>query len=252
MAHSTRFNRRRWIVFFSFVAGLDLAAPAFAQDALDIVRLGDGSYVRGTIVERVEGVHVIIKTILGEVRTVPFSTITYAGRADDAASSERTTRVRFTSEAEGLTAHELAGTSQFSVRTYRTFGQVQSASYRPLCMAPCEMEVPRGTYRFGISVGDGDTQMADGGPFNLMDPATLDLEYKSRNGYRIAGWLLAGAALLVPVVTMAVVPNDTVSGAETVSATLVGSAVAGLLALPFILFNDHIAVTEVEPGGVRF
>lgn len=48
-------------------------ADAVAQraPASEIVELRDGSFVRGVIVERVEGSHLVVQTVTGELRRIP-------------------------------------------------------------------------------------------------------------------------------------------------------------------------------------
>ena len=61
------------------VLGLILLAPGGAIAQSDVVRTSDGSFVRGTIVERVEGSHVTVQTVGGELRRFDLREVTYAG-----------------------------------------------------------------------------------------------------------------------------------------------------------------------------
>lgn len=59
---------------------LVLACPALTHaQADDIVELRGGSFVRGTIVERIEGSHVVVQTPNGELRRFELAQVTYAG-----------------------------------------------------------------------------------------------------------------------------------------------------------------------------
>lgn len=255
-------SARPWLSLF-FALGVMLVglSPSLAASAPDIVRLKDGSFVRGTIVERVEGDRVIIETVTGELRTISFGDISFAGPVDGAGtapsappSSASTVPVRFTSALDKLIAYELTGSAHGMTWGYGWSGYTRVDAFRPLCMAPCTIEVPRGTYTFGIAVEDGTARRASGGPFNVDAETTFDLEYESREGYRITGWVLFAAA---EVAALAVIASplaaDDIADVDYGPPLIIGTSLAlgGLLTLPLIMFNDHLEVNEVG-SGVRF
>lgn len=83
----------------------DTSSPrssAHAHTLKDIVRLSDGSFVIGTIVEKVADERVIIETASGELRTIEMASVSYAGPRDAEAQEERVER----SDNEAVTASE--------------------------------------------------------------------------------------------------------------------------------------------------
>ncbi|HEY4103317.1 MAG TPA: hypothetical protein VGM44_05470, partial [Polyangiaceae bacterium] len=64
------------------------AAPAPAAAAPDLVRLKDGSMLRGTIAELKPNDFVTIVLITGETRKIPFANVDYAGSASGAPGAQ--------------------------------------------------------------------------------------------------------------------------------------------------------------------
>ncbi|MBZ0120077.1 MAG: hypothetical protein K8H88_24015 [Sandaracinaceae bacterium] len=66
----------------------------------------------------------------------------------------------------------------------------------PVCTAPCDVDLEVATYRFGVSAGQGNAQLAGNNTFSLDRDTTLRLEHEDRTGLRILGWgLFIGGAL---------------------------------------------------------
>ncbi|MEO1228177.1 MAG: hypothetical protein AAFZ18_04660 [Myxococcota bacterium] len=243
------------------VACSSLAEARAAEGAPDVVRLKDGSFVRGTIVEQVVGSHVVVQTVTGEIRTIPSERVVAAGPVELEGKIQRepgSTRtrsggvnLRFEAPAEQkLTAHRLAGSSVGTVWTYGGVGVARVDSFNPLCMAPCSVEIPKGTYQFGISERSGNAQRARGGPFNFTEDETLRLEFASRRGARITGWVVFGASAVAALAIIAspLFADDITEEDIWVPAGIgLGTLGAGIaVGLPLMLLRDHAEVTRLR------
>lgn len=250
-------------VFFLFES---LAA---AQGAPDIVRLRDGSFVRGTIVERTEGVQVSIQTVTGDVRTFPMADVTYAGpdqsqvpappqyqgaypsQPPPPMPAPGTVQLTFTGTAPGLMAQRLTGTATASVWTGRGVGFARVDAFEPLCLAPCQIAVQPGTYQFGISQGEGNAVRARGGPFTVTSDMAFELDFESRDGLRVLGWLTftlsAVASAVIILVPLMVNDYSDTALYTSLGVSLGVLAVGTAVGLPFIFLNDH---SEVRVAGV--
>lgn len=241
-----------------------LASSALAQALPDVVRLNDGSFVRGTIVERVEGDHVVIQTATGELRTIPLASVQYAGpdsvmTAVPAAPPQAyappppaalpTIHLTFDSEDEDVMTHRLVGSAIAGGWGRRGFVRVDA--FEPLCLAPCEIDVPPGTYQFGLSQGaSGNAQRA-----GIVYPLTTDThfvaEFSSRGVERAIGWTvfsLSAVACVVIVLVPLFVSDYSENTLFTTLGVGLGTLVGGMaVGFPLIFLNDH---AEVRIAGV--
>jgi len=191
-----------------FVPSRTLAQP----NSSDVVRLRDGTFVRGTLVER-SATQVVILLPNGESRTFPFDAIEFAGqevpdpapRVPVAAPSPpppagpTVARVHVRAEQVALSLQRLQGTDTVSVPGV---GTSYTDQFSVLCNAPCDLEIPEGTYQLGVAQG-ADRAVRAGAPTFLSGDMTLELNYDDHTGTRDAGWLtlilgnLAGVAVMV-------------------------------------------------------
>lgn len=203
-------------------------APAASAAASDVVRLKNGSLLRGTISELLTGESVTIVTVTGKTREFPMSEVEYAGPADrdpaaaarpasvaaqpaaadvEARVSPEATKVRpyvtrdgkearlhLTSEPEGLTFHRQTG----SAVALGPGGSAYATGYDRLCTAPCDITLPAGTEVLALSDGDESPRVAEPISFPPGKSQVVG-NLESRAGTRIAGWTIAGASLIVGV-----------------------------------------------------
>ena len=249
------------LVLFGFALLLTVAtAPTtLAQSVVppDVVELTNGGMVRGTIIEHIPGDHVTLQLATGELRTFPADQVRTV-RSDAAVSPQTplprpeprdTVRVQFRArDGAPLTAHRLAATGSAVVGVGRHVGVVSIDQFETLCTAPCEVELPRGTYDFGVSEGSGQARRADHAHLALLTDSTLDLEYESREGVRTGGWVVFVASLLGGMGLML----GGLGSDGFISFAITGSVIAGvgmLIAVPMFSLNDH---ADVQHAVLRF
>jgi hypothetical protein len=256
------------LALLSLFAALLAPAPVGAQSSPpDVVELRDGSFLRGTIVERIEGQYVVLQLVTGEVRRYEMATVVYAGPASARPGEVQVppppqtqlimaapaqprgvpvTIVPARSDAR-LTAHRLPGTATAAVWTGRGVGTLHIDSFAPLCTAPCEGELEPGSYYFGVSENDGNAQRAGGGPYTITGPTTLEIDYDNRTGLRVAGWITWIAGILGGTLLMTI---PLLGSGNLEAGPLIGGAVVftvGLaVGLPLAFLNDSPQV-RVSP-----
>jgi hypothetical protein len=257
------------------------SATAAPSAPLDVVLLKDGGMVRGTIAEMVAGEQVTILTIAGQTRTFPMAEVEYAGPASKMPSQDPKSEpvpVKDARSTEGdgdkvrplVTVHgkeaqlSLVGKSDgitFHRRSASAIGTGGTAlGYDVMCTAPCEVSVPSGSYRLGLSrKGEVATEAED----DVVVPpgqSTIEGEYIDRSGTRTAGWIVFG----VSVASFMVVPklfeteeceDSPYSGRqcrEVIPDTgwIVGTAVGagGLVAATLMVMTRDKARISVSPG----
>jgi hypothetical protein len=208
-------------------AGGDGPAGAASAAAPDVVRLKNGSLLRGTINELLAGESVTIVTVAGKTREFPMSEVEYAGPADrdpvaaaarpanaaaapppaqdaETALSGEPTKVRpyvtrqgkeaqlrLTSQPEGLTFHRQTGSA--------IGGQTYATGYDRLCTAPCDIALPAGTEVLALSKGNEPPRIAEPISFPAGKSRIVG-SLESRAGTRIAGWTIVGASVVVGAV----------------------------------------------------
>ncbi len=242
---------------FSLVL-LGVTSLASAQNAPDVVTTRDGGMVRGTISESVPQDHVTITLTTGEVRTIPWANVEYAGPESDRPSTApavapppprdvpapspaytapardpNTVRLQVLTEQSGLALHEVTGMATAAVWTGQAFGTVRAYSFHRLCGVPCTIDVPRGSHQFALSQG-GDPVPARA--IDILRDGTLATHYVDRGVLRAVGWItlvvggLAGAAwMVVPLLTTDYSSDDWLVGLIGGAAVLSVSEIVGLI-----------------------
>jgi hypothetical protein len=270
---------------------LATAFPASAQPSLppDVVQLANGGMLRGTIVENLPGDHVTIQLATGDVRTFPSAEVQFAGPAASAPGAAQelvppapsgaltvpsrgpilaqpgpippygmapmpsvpSVRIHVDATSPDLTLQQVTGTGTAIVSTGRSFSTVMVDSFAPLCTAPCDILLPAHTYVLGVSQGQGAARRGDHNLFTLDHDLSLEIEYESREGARIAGWItfivgaLAGAGIML---------GGIVSSSDFVTYLVAGSVVLGvaeIIGLSLAFLNDHADIQQID-GTVRF
>lgn len=251
------------------LAVITFVPPAAAQTTTppDVVRLRDGTFLRGTIAER-SPTQVVVVLPTGETRTYPADQVEFAGPDVPAAPAivqsppqviaapprEPMARLHVRASAPELSLQRLQGSATVAVWTGQTMGSARIDQFGIICNAPCDVEIPEGTYQLGIAQGTGDARRA-GRPVDLRGDVTLDLRYESRTGMRIGGWVLfglgaaAGGGLMVGSLFVGDSILDTnlpmlISG----GAVLIVSVVVGMI----FAFMQDAAEIDVGADGVRF
>ncbi|MFO0682683.1 MAG: hypothetical protein U0234_11555 [Sandaracinus sp.] len=250
------------------------ASVVAAQAAVppDVVQLASGGMVRGTIVEAIPGDHVTIQLVTGEVRVISSPEITYAGPTGQAPQAAPLQEVipaapmtppppprprgvhLHVSADEGageLTLQEVVGSATAVVSTGRGFATVSVDQFAPMCTAPCDLEVSPRAYRLGISQGQGDARRADHNLFTIDHDMGLHLEYESREGARIAGWIVFIGGMLAGGGVMLGGLGDDRNLLTWIIAGSVIFGVSEIIGFALIFLNDHADIRELG-DGIRF
>ena len=190
---------------------------AYAATPPDIVRTKDGGMMRGTIIESIPNERVDIMLSNGESRTIPMTDVVYAGTASadpgaappvtarppparKTASRPATIRLELKTDQAGLTFHRKLGTSQgYASGGFGGGTEVVTTHLEQVCSAPCAVELPRGSYEFGLSL-EGSRVLETGTEFELNGDTRLHGRVESRTGIRVAGWLTIAASIVVGAV----------------------------------------------------
>lgn len=200
----------RCMVLISFL----LAVPSvgLAQAPLpDVVHTRDGGMVRGTLVERVPGSHLVIQTATGDLRRIEEADVVTArpipGGPPPAAASPGV-RLRLSSD-QRLGFHLVTGSASATAWGPGGVARARGYDFRPLCRAPCETTLPPGNHQLALARGDDTPIPAPS--LDITGPATLHGEYTDNTAIRVAGWT-----------------------------TLVVGVAAGLSLMMFPLFDDNL------------
>lgn len=227
LGDSERKNMRRLLItlslLFAFCLFSLLAAPfkAHAEGSgsgyPDIVRLHDGGFFRGTVVEWIPGEYAIIELRSGELRRVEASEIAYIGASADERPANQepafeeltseevefepehdaaliagdalyaedgSVRIRILSEGRELTLHQIRSEGVIS----GTYGGGIFV-WSPLCTAPCEAFIqPSPHHRMVISSESG-RKAAVRGAVRIMEPSDLKLDWINRRPIRLSLWI---------------------------------------------------------------
>ncbi len=224
-------------------------APAVASD---IVRLKDGSILRGTISEQLAGRSVTIVTLAGKSHEFAMTDVDYAGpesadpsrkpvapAASASSASAAAPASPQTPESEqvikpyvtvvGKAAQLHLESAGRPLTFHRQVASVRNLSaYEPLCTTPCDIELPAGTEKLALSLGDSATVPAGGITFPA-GKSTLVGSYTSHSGLRIVGWVVM---LTGTIGGTALILNDDTFGIG------MGALVAGLVGIPFVFISD--------------
>ncbi len=218
-------------------AGLAVAMPAFAAEAAgtppDIVYKKDGTFYRGTVVERDPKGSVTLQLVTGKTITVPMVDVEYAGPAESApgrkdpkAQSEGTVSGEEAQpkEAEGPHVHAHVTGSRPGLRLHVEGARAQAfavvgnqvaafttSMYIPVCDMPCDVPADPGTYKLGVSKGE-DGSVVEAGTVTIPNnDVQLDTKYTSRAVVRGLGWAVSLAGLGLGTYMLV----DGIGGAET-------------------------------------
>lgn len=270
--------RGRWIAaLFVALFGVGMVVgTAGAQAPPDVVELRNGGMVRGTLVENLPGDHVTIQLATGEVRTFPAAEVLRVGPAPAPPSGpilaepgylsptvvpspvvSPMVNVRVVGTVEDLSLHRLTGTASVSVWTGPGIGTAAIDQFALVCGAPCEQQVPAGSYTLGVSQGNGMARRADHSIFHIERDTTLQLDYESREGIRIAGWVLFGVAS-VGYALGALLPLSMGNTDAWLDILLISTGAYLAVCIPVIVMvalNDHADIQEIAEGmaqGIRF
>lgn len=278
---------RRILVPLFALLSLLLAVPAGAQTSTppDVVRLRDGTFLRGTIVER-SPTQVVLMLPTGETRTYPAAEVEHAGpdtpapepvpQAPSVAAppfvappappaGQGVARLHVRTAQEGLSLQRLQGTTSISVWTGRGVASAQLDQFGIICNAPCDIEVPEGTYQLGIAQGEGNALRA-GPPIDLRGEMTLGLTYDDRSLLRAMGWLTfglsaaGGGALMIAAPFAGPTTCYRYSGycgnSMSIEMMIAGGAimVGGMVAAMVLIFMQDAPVIDVieQDGSIRF
>lgn len=183
----------------AFVLVSLLAAGAAAQTPPDVVVLRDGTVFRGTLVER-GSVRVVLMLATGEVREFAGADVESAG-PDPAVAvpvaaptavvpAPPSVRLHVRGTEPGRTLHRLTESTEIPLPGRASRPQLDSMM--PICAAPCDVDLPAGTYAFGVSEGSGSAHRA-GAPVHLeAGELWVEIEHTDRTGIRVAGWAILG------------------------------------------------------------
>ena len=212
------------------VVGLGLVllgfSSALAAQPLppDVVRLRDGTFLRGTIVER-SPAQLVIMLPTGETRTYPADQVESAGPTATEqvppppvatqppppptqpaptpdARPPGTARIRVWSETPGLSLQQVSGTALVPFATRYGAGVARVDQFSVICNIPCEVDLPEATYQLGVASGE-DAAIRVGAPIDLRRDTSLHASYTDNGGIRTTGWILfiggsvLGTALMV-------------------------------------------------------
>lgn len=237
----------------------------------DVVQLTNGGMVRGTILENLPGDHVTIQLPTGDTRTFASSEVRSAGPAVMGPAAPPVgygvstpppppvpPRIHLHVDGPGdLTLQEVTGTATAVVGTGRGFSTISVDAFAPICTAPCDVQVEPRTYRLGVSQGETQPRRADHSLFTLDHDMSVQLEYESREGIRLAGWfvLIGGMVVGAAIALGAWLSGNILDLNETEidlcifgGAVFLVSAIAGLIMTGL---NDHADIRNLD-GTVRF
>lgn len=184
--------------------------------------------------------------------------------APAAQASGRQFTLRVTSDDErGLRLHQVTGRAHGWVSGWGTYGgRISSTAFAPICEAPCEVQVGAGQYQLGVSLGEREPAVVSD-LLRLDSDMTLRLDYESRRGLRVAGWVIFGAGVVagLGIVAAPLFTGDDLADLPTESIYIslgVGVGVivvATVVSLVMILQKDRATaerVADVLREGVRF
>lgn len=232
-------------------------APA---PALDLVRLKDGSMLRGTISEMVPGDFVLIVLITGEKRRIPEGSVAYAGPADGApvpaplpvpAAPAPAPALRAEVVIEGPSAHvafvsEPDGMQLFK-RSAVAAGRSYAVGYDELCTAPCRFSLPAGTHYFAVARRAGVPLKLS--PLRLpAGELTLIAKVDNRRTARVV--VASSSAAVALVGTIALIAGATSRNGGTlqiVGVTALGASLGGFTSLLALGDNAELGVVPGAP-----
>lgn len=191
--------------------------PAAAKD---VVRLKNGGLLRGTISEFMPGEKVVIVTVAGDVREFPMAEVDYAGPiageskpaptpSNNEPAPESTDQggetVRPYATVNGPTAQLQLESEPAGMTFYRQAAAAGLVSgYERLCTAPCNITLPAGTESFALGQKDEAFPREAEAVTIPAGRSRLVGSFKSRAGFRTAGWVVLGGSLVVGTIMIVV------------------------------------------------
>ncbi|WP_394837533.1 hypothetical protein LVJ94_11555 [Pendulispora rubella] len=222
------------------LASLCIATSAFGQEASDVVRLKNGSMMRGTIVDLMVGDHVEIRLGSGETRRFPMAEVDYAGPDKTAPAAPPPTaplttipttpppapspqteeqpkprsKLSFVANEPGVVVKSLVSQTNFEGHGW-SFGwgnhvggpvlfSGKGKTYANVCAAPCEAEVPKGEQTLAVSY---EGRKPIDVPLIVRGPSKIQIDYTSNLDVRVAG-LVIGIASVGGGIAAAVVGHN--------------------------------------------
>jgi hypothetical protein len=274
-----RLGRSAWALVALLWGVASVGAAQEPTGPPDVIYLNDGTMYRGTIAERVPGSHVVVVLITGEVRRVPMDDVKYAGPAaeapvgdaadpdlakasphDEASEPHRDRALQDGAdgarpEASPKKDEPPAGWLRLRLEANRPgvslYAGPPGGRLDRLCLAPCEVFVEPGRYRFAARHGTGDPVFAET-RLTLDQSTTVEAIYDARQGVRVGGWVLFGlgsAAAVASAIGIAACGSECRSAAPIV---LIPLAVV-IVGLIMVSLNDRLSVhrsrTAPPPRG---
>ena len=201
------------LLTFTLCAGLFATIPASAAESAgtppDIVYKKDGTFYRGTVVERDPKGSVTMQLATGKTVTIPMIDVEYAGptesapgRKDQKPDSEGTVsgeegqpkaetahvQAHVTGSRPGLRLHVEGARAQAFAVVGNQVASFTTSMFIPVCDMPCDVPADPGTYKLGVSKGE-DGSVVDAGTVTIPNnDVQLDTKYTSRALVRGLGW----------------------------------------------------------------
>lgn len=243
----------------------------------DVVELTNGGMLRGTIIENLPGDHVTIQLPTGEARRFPSAEVLSAGPAPIPSApyaptapmgptilaqpgvsygpqpaARPTVHVHVEATSPDLTLQMITGSATAFVGTRYGVSTIAVDQFAPLCTAPCDIDLEARAYRLGVSQGQAQAHRADHNLFTIDHDTSLELEYESREGARIAGWIVfIGGVIAGTGIMLGGILNDTSNYVTWIIAGTVVLGVCEIVGLALAFLNDHADIRTLD-GTVRF
>lgn len=231
------------------------------------VVLREGKVYRGTIAEAVPNEHVVLVTLSGKILRFPMNEVSYYGPVRKPAATTtavaftpdrqdpehvvsqlgKKNRLRLESPEENVDFHMLAATAKGSFDSGYGSGTAKVRSYKHICTAPCEIELPTGKYKLALSKGDG-LPIETKEPVDISRPSVLTGKLISRQDIRTMGWVLMGVGSALGLGMMAGSIDDSEDGLD--DGLMIGGAtiaVSSVLISLFLTMVDDEAEISVSP-----
>ena len=205
---------------------LSSASPGLAGESSgtppDIVYKKDGTFFRGTVVERDPKGSVTLQLATGKTIIIPMIDVEYAGPAEsapgrkdakandgndeskspdakapegEANAAASHIRAHVTGSRPGLRLHVEAARAQAFAVVGNQVAAFTTSMFLPVCDMPCDVPADPGSYRLGVSKGE-DGAVVDAGLVNIPNSdVQLDTKYSSRAWVRGLGWVVTLGSL---------------------------------------------------------
>ncbi len=130
--------------------------------------------------------------------TTPPATPASAGATTAAttspASATGPAKVEVTSSQPNLSVHLQTTDKTLKAEGITPAAKTDDEGFAKLCAAPCSIQLPAGTYHFGVAEGSG-SPVEVSKEITLSGPAQVDAHYESHFGVRLAGYITFFAGL---------------------------------------------------------